>query len=440
MQREAYSKLINWKNTPHKKPLLMQGARQVGKTHLVKEFGKNEFEELYYFNFEKDAGLSSLFESSLDPENIITSLSLYIGKKIDSKNSLIFFDEIQVAPRALTSLKYFQENAPQFSIIAAGSLLGVSVGKETSFPVGKVDFLSLYPLSFNEYLLAAGEELFADMIKERKITEAFPEAIHKKMTDHLKLYLYLGGMPEVVSDYLQTKDIEHVRELQKNILQAYENDFSKYADKNQAIKNSELWGSIPKQLAKENKKFKYKEIKKNARSNMYELAIEWLRKAGLIIIVKNIETPKIPLSSYVNEAKFKVYMHDVGLLAAKLKITPDQIVSPDALYKGFNGAFIENFVAQELIADGTEELYYWTSRSDAEVDFLLDNENMIIPVEVKSGTSLAMKSLQSYAAKYNPDRILRVSPRNFIQSDKFINIPLYAIKAFRNITYPSARA
>ena len=288
-------------------------------------------------------------------------------------------------------------------------------------------------MSFHEYLLAAGEKMLTDMLKELKSMDAFPDAIHQKMTDHLKLYLYLGGMPEVISYYLQTKEIEKVREIQKSILRAYENDFSKYANKNQAVKNSEFWGSIARQLAKENKKFKYNDIKKNARSNMYELAVEWLKNAGLIIIAKNIESPKIPLAAYANESKFKVYMHDVGLLAAKLNITPDQIVSPDALFKGFNGAFIENYVAQELLAAGYEQLFYWTSKSDAEVDFILPTNNQAFPVEVKSGTSLAMKSLQSYAKKYNPDKIIRISPRNLTQSDKFINIPLYAIRVIENL-------
>jgi uncharacterized protein len=428
MQRHAYKELTIWKNSAHRKPLIIQGARQVGKTYLVREFGNTEYENLHYFNFEQDKNLFSIFDASLDPERIITSLSLYIGKKIEPENSLIFFDEIQAAPSVLTSLKYFQEDAPEYGIIAAGSLLGVSIGKETGFPVGKVNFLSLYPMSFSEYLMAAGEDLFLEELDLKDDIRPFPEAIHNKMMDHLKLYLFLGGMPEVINSYMETRDIANVRKLQSDILKAYERDFSKYADKGQAIKNSEFWNSIPNQLAKENKKFKYKDIKKNARSSMYDQTIEWLRKAGMINIAYNLETIKMPLSAYADFSKFKVYMHDVGLLAAKLNINSDQIVAPDALFKGFNGVFIENFTAQELVAAGSEQLYYWTSRSDAEVDFILNIGNRVYPLEVKSGTSRNTKSLQSYASKYHPENIIRISPRNLIQSDNFINIPLYATK------------
>ncbi len=274
--------------------------------------------------------------------------------------------------------------------------------------------------------MAAGQDLFLEELNRLVEIRPFPEPIHNKMIDHLKLYLYLGGMPEVINSYLETGDIATVRLIQKDILKAYDRDFSKYADKNQAIKNSEFWNSIPNQLARENKKFKYRNIKKNARSSMYDQAIEWLRKAGLINIAYNLETPKLPLSAYADFSKFKVYLHDVGLLAAKLNITSNQIVSPNELFKGFNGAFIENFILQELVSAGHEQLYYWTSRSDAEVDFVLNFENNVYPLEVKSGTSRNTKSLQSYASKYDPAKIIRISPRNLTQSNKFINIPLYA--------------
>lgn len=247
------------------------------------------------------------------------------------------------------------------------------------------------------------------------------------------MYLFLGGMPEVIKDYLQKKDISRVRSIQNDILNAYDSDFSKYTDKNQTIKTSEFWNSIPGQLARETKKFKYRDIKKTARSNMYELTIEWLRKAGLVNLVYNIESPKIPLSAYAEYTKFKVYMHDVGLLAAKLNISSDHIVLPDALFREFNGAFIENFIAQELRCAGNKQLFYWTSRSDAEVDFVLESNQKVWPLEVKSGTSRNTKSLQSYASKYDPEKVFRTSPRNLIQSDNFINIPLYAIDLLRRL-------
>jgi predicted AAA+ superfamily ATPase len=434
MKRIAYNDLISWKNNINRKPLVLQGARQVGKTYLVKEFGKREYKNLYYLNFEQDPNLASLFGSSLNPEVIINNINLYIGTKIIAQDTLLFFDEIQIAPRVLSSLKYFKEQAPEFHIIAAGSLLGVSIGKENSFPVGMVNFLTLYPMSFSEYLTEVGEHLFIESLSSLEIPAPFPEGIHNKMLSHLKMYLFLGGMPEVIKDFSQNKNILTVRSIQTDILKAYEKDFSKYTEKNQAIKTSDFWNSIPNQLARENKKFKYQDIKKNARSNMYEQTIEWLRKAGLVHIAYNVETPKIPLSGYADFSRFKVYMHDVGLLAAKLNISSDQIVMPDALFREFNDAFIENFIAQELASSGQNQLFYWTSRSDAEIDFLVESNQKIFPLEVKSGTSRNTKSLQSYASKYSPDRVFRTSPRNLIQSDNFINIPLYAISLLKRFS------
>jgi len=426
MKRSAYKHLIEWKNSKKRKPLLLQGARQVGKTYLVKMFGEKEYKNYVYLNFELDTNLHTLFSDALNPEVIISNISLYIGKRIVHTDTLIFFDEIQTAPNVLTSLKYFQEQAPQFHIIAAGSLLGISVGKTTSFPVGKVNFLTLHPMSFGEYLKANGEELLADKLEEIRSPRTLPEAIHTKLLSQLKMYLFLGGMPEVIQDFLDNKDIKSVRLIQNEILEAYKRDFSKYTQKGQAIKTSEFWNSIPRQLAKENKKFKYGDVRKNARSTMFEQTIEWLRKAGLINIAYNISSPKLPLSAYADYSKFKVYLHDVGLLAAKLNISPELIVLPTAIFSEFNGAFIENFVAQELGYYGNHQLFYWTSKSDAEVDFILEHENNIFPVEVKSGISKNIKSLRSYADKYKPETIFRLSPRNFTRSGDFVNIPLYA--------------
>lgn len=433
MKRAAYIDLISWKNSLNRKPLVLQGARQVGKTYLVKEFGKREYKNLYYLNFEQDPNLESLFGASLIPEVIINNISLYIGTKIIAKDTLLFFDEIQIAPRVLTSLKYFREQAPDFHIIAAGSLLGLSIGKESSFPVGMVNFLTLYPMSFSEYLTEVGAGLFIESLSSLEIAAPFPDGIHNKMLSHLKMYLFLGGMPEVIKEYSQNKNIVSVRSIQTDILNAYEKDFSKYTEKNQAIKTSDFWNSIPNQLARENKKFKYRDIKKTARSTMYEQTIEWLRKAGLVHLAYNVVTPKIPLSGYADFSKFKVYMHDVGLLAAKLNISSDQILMPDALFREFNGAFIENFIAQELASFGKNQLFYWTSRSDAEIDFLVESNQKIIPLEVKSGTSRNTKSLQSYGSKYSPDVVLRTSPRNLIKSGNFVNIPLYATKLLNEL-------
>ncbi|MDD4190351.1 MAG: ATP-binding protein [Mangrovibacterium sp.] len=432
MRRSAYHQLKEWKASVKRKPLIVQGARQVGKTYLISEFGKKEYSNFVYLNFERDKSLESLFEKSLDPDIIINNISLYIGEKIVAEDTLLFFDEIQTVPAVLTSLKYFYEQVPDYHLIAAGSLLGVSVGKERSFPVGKVNFLTLYPMSFSEYLAASGEDLLAKKLNEITSPESLPEILHAKLLDLLKMYLYLGGMPEVIQDYIDNKNIGSVRVIQNEILKAYVRDFSKYADKSQAIRTAEFWNSIPGQLAKENKKFKYADIRKGARSAMFEQTIEWLRGAGLINVVYNLTTPKKPLSAYADYSKFKVYMHDVGLLAAMLNITSDLIVSPDRLFTEFNGAFIENFVAQELLYYGQSKQFYWTSGADAEVDFVVESKKNIYPVEVKSGTSRTLKSLRGYADKYRPEAIFRVSPRNLVQSGDFMNVPLYAVNVLVN--------
>lgn len=433
MKRSAYKQLLEWKKSTKRKPLIFQGARQVGKTYLVNEFGKKEYSNYVYLNFERDESLQTIFAQSLNPETIIDNISLYIGEKIVPTGTLLFFDEIQIAPAVLTSLKYFQEQAPDFHIIAAGSLLGVSIGKKISFPVGKVNFLTLYPMSFSEYLVAIGEELLSEKLQEIKTLEPLPDVIHNKLLELLKMYLYLGGMPEVIQDYIDNKDIASVRKIQNEILEAYKRDFSKYTEKNQAIKTSQFWNSIPAQLAKENKKFKYGDIRKGGRSTMYEGTVEWLRKAGLINVVYNLTTPKKPITAYADYSKFKVYLHDVGLLAAELNISSEIIISPSNIFKEFNGAFIENFVAQELLYYGFKSQFYWTSKSDAEVDFILESTKNIYPVEVKSGTNRNLKSLRSYSDKYNPQRVIRMSPRNLIESNDFINIQLYAVNMMINI-------
>ena len=425
MKRTLYKRLLLWKNSRNRKPLLLQGARQVGKTYLVDEFGHNEYSNFIYLNFEQDPDLKTLFTGSLNPQNIIKNISLYIGQKITSADTLIFFDEIQVVQDVLTSLKYFYEQAPDYHIISAGSLLGVSVGKQTSFPVGKVNFMTMYPMNFTEYLTAFGEELLAEKLINTQYVEAFPEILHEKLLNQLKMYLYLGGMPEVLQDYLDNKDIASARKIQIEILEAFQRDFSKYAEKSQAIKTSELWQSIPYQLAKENKKFKYSDVRKRARAATFKQTFEWIKKAGLTHMVYQINAPKLPLSGYTDYSKFKVYLLDTGLLGAMLNLSSDIILKPTGLFSEYNGAFIENFVATELVASEINDLFYWTSKSDAEVDFVLQSGNQIYPIEVKSGLSRNLKSIRSYAQKYKPNYIFRISSRNFIQDNDFINIPLY---------------
>lgn len=427
MQRLLYKNLLEWKGSKPRKPLLLQGARQTGKTWLISEFGKREYMHFVYLNFEEMPDLVQLFKEGLSPDKIIENLGLYMGYKISHEHTLLFFDEIQSAPKALTSLKYFQEKAPEYHIIAAGSLLGISVGKTSTFPVGKVNFMNLFPMNFTEYLMAAGEEQICKKLFEMKTPNQLPDVIHDKLLGHLKIFMFLGGMPEVVAEYVQNKNVQHVRRIQKDILNAYERDFSKYTEKSQAIKTSEVWNSLPNQLSRENKKFKYSDVRKNSRASSYEQTMEWLSKAGLIYKVKNISVPKLPLSGFADAGKFKVYMHDTGLLGAMLNLSSAMILEPTALFSEYNGAFTENFVACELISHGHEELFYWTSGNAAEVDFIIANNGIIMPIEVKSGLNKNKKSLQSYAEKYKPEMVYRLSPRNLIQSENFTNLPLYAV-------------
>ena len=422
MKRKLYSALLQWKNSAARKPLLLQGARQVGKTWLVKHFGRNEYKSFLHLNFERDITLQGIFGTDKRPQNILEQLQWYTGRKIEKEHTLLFFDEIQASPDALTSLKYFQEEAPGYHIIAAGSLLGVSVGKKFSFPVGKVNFMRMYPMTFEEYLWAAGETLLAEKLNKELVK--FPRGIHDKLILHLKKYLFLGGMPEVLKTYFENTDIVAARRVQQEILEAYERDFSKYSGPRQAIKTAAFWHSVPYQLAKENKKFKYSEIRRNARASQYEQTIEWLRGAGLIYPAYQVSVPKIPLSGYADRTKFKVYMLDTGLLGAMLKITSEIMVEGIRLFDEYKGAFMENYVATQLVSQSMD-LYYWKSKSDAEVDFLLDLDRYIIPLEVKSGLSGKIKSLRSYAQKFHPPLLVKTSPANLHRDKDFINIPLY---------------
>jgi len=426
MKRLLYSQLIEWKNNKRRKPLLLQGARQVGKTWLINHFGQNEYEKFVYLNFEQDPQLKTLFSGRLVPSQIIENIGLYLGEKISHKDTLICFDEIQVAPEAITSLKYFNEQSPEYHIIAAGSLLGVQIGKHNSFPVGKVNFMSLYPMSFPEFLEAIREQNLVERLERHNPFDAFPELLHEKLSNLFKKYLFMGGMPEVVQIYLDSKNILEAREVQIEILEAYKRDFSKYSDASQSIKTAEVWQSIPFQLARENKKFKYSEVRKKARASTFEQTIEWLRSAGLIHIVNNLRSPKLPLSGYADLSKFKLYLMDSGLLGAMLNLSSDRIVNPTALFTEYNGAFIENYICTELTKSHFTELFYWTSRGDAEVDFVFKYKDEIYPLEVKSGTNLNTKSVRSYADKYKPNWVLRSSPRNFSIRNDFVNIPLYA--------------
>ncbi|MBK8778879.1 MAG: ATP-binding protein [Saprospiraceae bacterium] len=439
MKRNIYLKLLEWKQSKSRKPLLLEGARQVGKTWLIREFATHEYKEFYYFNFEDDPELNNIFSGNKDPAQLIEKLSLKLNKKIVSEDTLICFDEIQLCTEALTSLKYFQEKAPEYHIISAGSLLGVSIGKQSSFPVGKVNLLTLYPLSFSEFLEAIGEKMALDFVIKNTSLEAIPDFLHEKLLELLKRYMFLGGMPEVIQDYITNKDIRQVRQIQMEILKSYQRDFSKYADKSQSLKISEIWNSIPYQLAKENKKFKYKDVNSNARASTYEMSFEWLRSAGLIYKVYQIRASKLPLAGYADHSIFKLYSLDTGLLAAMLNLTPEIILKPSDIFTEYNGAFVENLVCGELIKSIAEEtsssLFYWSSDRIVEVDFIFQFENEIIPLEVKSGLNKNTKNLRSYEVKFKPKTIIRASPRNFDKQGNFINIPLYALMGLNDILH-----
>jgi uncharacterized protein len=430
MKRALYENLIEWKSSQRRKPLLLQGARQVGKTWLINEFGKNEYKHYIYLNFEQTPNLKTLFTNDLSPQKIIENIGLFLGKKVNHENTLICFDEIQNCQEALTSLKYFQEQAPEFHLIAAGSLLGVSLGKTSSFPVGKVNFLTLYPLSFAEYLEAIDEQL---LVGKATVLETLPELLHEKMLELLKMYFFLGGMPEVVVDYIQNRDIKAARKIQNDILKAYQRDFSKYSDPSQALKVSEIWQSIPFQLAKENKKFLYNDVKNTARASTYQQSIEWLKNAGLIHVVYQIRAAKLPISGYADYTKFKVYILDTGLLGALLNLSSDIILKPNELFSEYNGAFVENYTCLELLKTIEQDLFYWSSEREAEVDFVFQWNNDIYPLEVKSGMNRNTKSLRVYAEKYQPKLLFRTSPRNFVNQEEFINIPLYSLFGLKNI-------
>lgn len=436
MKRDFYAKLLEWKQSENRKPLILKGARQVGKTYILKEFGKNEYSNTAYFNFEEDTTLKDFFIGRIQPERIIEKLSIYYDIDIRPHKTLIIFDEIQNSPKTLTALKYFYENANHFHVAAAGSLLGLKIGHSSPFPVGMVNFLNLYPLTFGEYLEAAGKSKLRHFLEGKKDFEPLIPAFHEELIDHLKMYYFVGGMPEAVKHYFQNKDLKKVRRIHNDVLEAYLRDFSKYSSKAEAIRITDTWNTIPALLAKENKKFKYSEISINARARDYRDAIQWLTDAGLVYRCCNIKTPRLPLSGYKEDHIFKLYLLDTGLLGAMLNLSARTIVDGNHLYSGYNGAFTENYTAQELMASSLfedvhiKELYYWTSKNQAEVDFIVHFGDAVYPLEVKAGTSRQKRSLLVYGEKYSPPVLSRATLMNFKQEKNLLNFPLYALSHF----------
>lgn len=425
MYRQLIQKLVDWKSDSNRKPLVIRGARQVGKTWLMKEFGANNYSEQAYINFENNRTSKLLFEEGLDLGRIIQGLEIQLGKSINPKNTLIIFDEIQECPEALTSLKYFQEQAPEYDIVAAGSLLGVALHQQHSFPVGKVEFLDLYPLSFHEFLEALGEKLLAELLL--KLDWSLIAPFKEKLIQYLRSYYFIGGMPEAVKTFVDQGDFFAVRTVQKRILDAYEQDFSKHAPNDVVPRIRMIWNSIPSQLAKENKKFIFGQLRQGARAKEFELAMEWLRDCGLIHKISRVTKPGFPLKAYEDFSAFKVYLLDVGILGAMVDMDPKSVLEGNKLFSEFKGALTEQFVLQELIAKG-QSLYYWSAdKGIAELDFLLQFQGKIVPIEVKAEENLKAKSLKVVSESFPETTPFRTSMSGFRVESWMTNFPLYAI-------------
>ena len=426
MFRNIMQDLIKWKNDTNRKPLILRGARQVGKTYIIKQFGEENYDGVAYFNFDHDTELYNLFEHTKDPIRILEQLAFIYGKAIIPGKTLIVFDEIQECPNALNALKYFQEEANEYHIISAGSLLGIRLS-HTSFPVGKVDFLDMYPMTFTEFLIADKCENLVDYMESINKIEAIPDIFFNKLTEKLKAYYIIGGMPEVVKLWVEKKDMEKVNSLQDNILRAYEADFSKHTTNSEANRISLVWNSIPSQISKENKKFLFQVIKEGARAREYEAAVNWLKDANIVNKIHNVKKPSMPLVSYKDLSAFKIYLGDIGLLRKMTNLDSKVVVEDNRIFEEFKGALTENYVLQSLMASGILP-YYYTFDNKYEIDYLIQYENMIIPVEVKSGTNIHSTSFKAYNQKYIPAKRIRLSMENLSKDDNLINIPLFMVE------------
>lgn len=427
MYRIAIEKLYRWKESRRRKPLIIQGARQVGKTWLMKEFGRSAYRDMVYINFDSNSRMAELFASDLNTDRLIMGIELYAGKKIDPDSTLLIFDEVQEVPRALSSLKYFYENAPQYHIICAGSLLGIALHEGTSFPVGKVDFLELYPLSFREFLMAVTGIQFAKLLdsQDYKMITSFKQTY----IEALKQYYFIGGMPEAVENFTEERDFYEVREVQKRILAAYEQDFSKHAPLEIVPKIRMVWNSIPSQLAKENKKFLYGLVREGGRAKEYETAIMWLCDCGLVYKIERVKGGGIPLKAYVDQKAFKLFVVDVGLLGCMTGLSPKILLDGNDLFTEFKGALTEQYVCQQLKTLENLSIYYYTNdRGSCEVDFVVDTGERTVPVEVKAEVNLKAKSLKTYYEKYQPEISIRTSMADYRPEEWLMNLPLYAIE------------
>jgi len=426
IKRNIIRQLQIWKDKPGRKPLILQGARQVGKTTSIKQFGKSAFDNVAYFNFERQTQLKQFFEQTKVPEKIIANLSLVNGKPIEPSKTLLVFDEIQECNDALNSLKYFAEEAPEYHIICAGSLLGVAMARGASFPVGKVDFINMYPLRFVEFLEASNPELhhYLDSIEN---LEPIPDIFFEDLKNHLKRYFISGGMPEAAASLIENNNVSETEEILQNILKAYQLDFSKHVENKDIQKIGHIWASLPSQLSKENKKFLYQTIRTGARAREYEDALAWLVNAGLFYKIHASVKPFLPLSAYDDLSAFKIYMLDVGLLRRLAQLEPSIYTEGNRLFTEFKDALAENFILTGLCGQFDASPRYWRSGNKAEIDFVLQYKNGIIPIEVKSDENIRSKSMSVYRNHFNPDLNIRFSLRNIHSSDGFLNIPLFMV-------------
>ena len=426
MKRFILEELIKWKESKYRKPLVLKGARQIGKTYILKQFGEENYESVAYFNFDHDEDLYNLFNNTKNPKRILEQLAFIHGKAILPEKTLIIFDEIQECPNALNSLKYFQEEANEYHIACAGSLLGIRLS-HTSFPVGKVEFLNMYPMTFSEFLIADSCENLVEYMKSIKKIENIPDIFFSQLEEKLKAYFIIGGMPEAVNVWVNEKDMELVNNVQEDILKSYESDFSKHVQNSEANKISLIWNSLPSQLAKENKKFLYQTIKEGARAREYEDALNWLNDANLIYKIYNVTKTDFPLKAYNDLSSFKIYMNDVGLLRKMANLDSRIVVEGDKLFEEFKGAFTENYVLNMLnTIFNTVPNYYTFDRY--EIDFVIQYKNKIIPIEVKANKSAKNVSLTRYNEKFNNDISIRFSMNNLKKDGKVINVPLFLIE------------
>lgn len=426
MKRYAMQKLVIWKEKENRKPLLLKGARQVGKTWLAKEFGRLYFKKTAYITFYNNQRMKQVFDDDYDIDRIIMNINIETRLEVLPEDTLIIFDEIQEAPRALEALKYFCENAPEYAVIAAGSLLGVAIHEGVSFPVGKVDMVELFPMNYREFLEAMGEKGLAELIprKQYDVMGNFRD----KYIFWLKNYYYVGGMPEIVQFFSEHKDYSEVRRLQASILEQYEADFGKHASAGELARIRMVWNSIPMQLAKENKKFFFGQIKQGARMKDFEIAIEWLLDCGLIKKVYRVNKPAVPLKAYIDFSAFKLFLADIGLLGALSELDAEAILEGNAVFTEFKGALSEQYVLQQIVSDTEYTPYYFAgSKSTYEMDFMIQKGKYIVPVEVKAEENLRAQSLKMYCKKYEPEYAVRSSMSDYREQDWMTNLPLYAV-------------